>query len=402
VGIVVTALLLPVAARLAVRTGAVARPRADRLGSRTVPMLGGVAIVGGILAGAGVGLAGRADLLPILLGILALAVLGLVDDLATIGPLPRLAVQSLVAVAFVAVVTAGLDPVIRGVAIVVAAVAVPLAINATNLVDNADGLATSLSIVTALTLAALGVATGLTDQPILLGIVIAASGLVFLALRNRPPARMFMGDVGSLALGFALAAVTILVVRDAITGATSGLIAALLFPLAWGVQLADLAMVFVTRARRGLSPFRGGVDHTSHRLLLLGWTPVSMLVTLAGTSAALGAVAVAVALTQSAPLAVVAVLGGAVLLAGAETALVRRTEGRVRADAVAAAAEATEVAEGGTVAGAAEAETPDDADHRAAAVATDTRPTPHATTTRATPRLAVASRLAASGRDEEA
>lgn len=293
-------------------------------------MLGGLAIVGGLLAGATVGLWGGADLLPLLVAIAAMAVLGVAADLTTIGPLPRLALQGGTAVAFVALVSDGLDLPTRVMAVAIGAVAVPLAMNATNLVDNADGLAASLSAVTGLTTATLAVTTGIGGSAAVLGVLIAAACLAFLVLRNRPPASMFMGDVGSLGLGFALAAATILLVRDAITGPSSGLIAAVLFPTAWAVQLADLALVAVTRSRRGASPFRGGVDHTSHRLMLLGASPGVMLAGLATLAAALGLAGALVAATQSLSLAIGTVVVVAVGLAGFQVWLAGRTEDRFR------------------------------------------------------------------------
>ena len=232
---------------------------------------------------------------------------------------------------FVAAISADLDTTTRIFAIAIAAIAVPLAMNATNLVDNADGLASSLSAVTALTLAGIGIVAAVGDGQVLFALLIAAACLVFLAFQNWPPATMFMGDVGSLGLGFALAAATILLMTaDAITGPSSGFIALVLFPLAWGVQLSDLALVFVTRLRRGASPLRGGVDHTSHRLMLIGASPTTMLVGTASVAALLGVVAILVGQTQNAPLAIASVVTAAVGLALFEVWLVARTEHHFR------------------------------------------------------------------------
>ena len=330
VTLAVTWLLLPVATAVAMRTGTIARPQADRLSQRSVPMLGGVAIIGGLLAGTVVGLRDSSDLIPIVALVGGMAILGLIDDVGTVGPITRLALQSLAAMVFVAAVSGDLDTTTRIFAIAIAAIAVPLAMNATNLVDNADGLASSLSAVTALTLAGIGIVAAVGDAQVLFALLIAAACVVFLAFRNWPPATMFMGDVGSLGLGFALAAATILLIRDAITGPSSGFIALVLFPLAWGVQLSDLALVFVTRLRRGASPLRGGVDHTSHRLMLLGASPTTMLVGTASVAALLGVVAILVGQTQNAPLAIASVVTAAVGLALFEVWLVAHTEHHFR------------------------------------------------------------------------
>jgi UDP-GlcNAc:undecaprenyl-phosphate GlcNAc-1-phosphate transferase len=177
--------------------------------------------------------------------------------------------------------------------VAVAAACVPVAINATNLVDNADGLASLLTTITGAALAGM-VALGRIDTPGgPMSLVVAAACIGFL-FHNRPPARVFMGDSGSLMLGFTLAACSILIVRDAVlvTG-QAHVAAAIAIPLVWSLQLGDLAMVFITRLRRRSSPFAGGVDHTSHRLLDAGIGPTAMLFALSLASAIVGAIAVA-------------------------------------------------------------------------------------------------------------
>jgi UDP-GlcNAc:undecaprenyl-phosphate GlcNAc-1-phosphate transferase len=332
--LIATTVLLPVASQVALRTGAIAQPRADRLSRRSVPTLGGIAIAGGILAGSALGLWGGADLAPLLLAVGGMALLGLADDLTTVGPLTRLGVQAATAVAFVLAVTPALEAPLRLAAALVASVAVPLAMNATNLVDNADGLAAALSAVTAVSLAGLGMVADVWGGPVAVGLATGAACLAFLLLRNRPPASMFMGDVGSLGLGFALAAATIFLVRDAIAAPSSGLIAAILFPVVWAVQLGDLALVYVTRRRRGASPFRGGVDHTSHRLLLLGLSPERMLVMLVVLAGCLGALVVLIAATQNLVLAAATVITIALVMVAFEIWLARRTEHHFRPGAI--------------------------------------------------------------------
>lgn len=285
-------LLVPAVAVLARRSGAMARPRSDRWNVRPVPILGGLAIAGGLLAGSLLLPGDTADRAALLGAMTVMLVLGLVDDLASIGPWRRLVIEGLTAAAFTWFVTPNLDGPIRIAAIVVATACVPVAINALNLVDNADGLASLLSVVTAVTLAAIAATVGVSSLGGSIALVIAAACLGFL-VHNRPPARVFMGDSGSLMLGFGLAGCSILIVRDALSlpGATHAA-AAMAVPLAWAVQFGDLGMVFITRLRRRASPFRGDVDHTSHRLIAAGVGPVGMLVALSALGAVIGAAAV--------------------------------------------------------------------------------------------------------------
>jgi UDP-GlcNAc:undecaprenyl-phosphate GlcNAc-1-phosphate transferase len=289
---VLAVLLVPVVSIVAQRSGAMATPRSDRWNVRPVPILGGLAIAGGVLAGSVFLGHETVDLVALLGAMSVMVVLGLVDDLASIGPWRRLVVEALTAAAFTWLVTPQLDVPIRIAAIVVATACVPVAINAVNLVDNADGLASLLSIVTAATLAAIVAAVGIPSDGGSIALVIGAACLGFL-VHNRPPARVFMGDSGSLMLGFGLAGCSVLIVRDAVflPGASHAAVA-MAVPLAWAVQFGDLGMVFITRLRRRASPFRGDVDHTSHRLISAGIGPVGMLVALSAVGAVVGAAAV--------------------------------------------------------------------------------------------------------------
>lgn len=318
----VTALLVPLSGRLAHRLGAIVVPRSDRLSQRMVPTLGGLAIAVGIVVGLIVQPLWGADHLALLVGLGTMVALGLADDFRYVSPPVRLLIEAGVGIAFTIAVTGALDPSLRLAAVVLAAVAVPVAVNATNLVDNADGLAASLSLATALTLAGVAIATGLASMSASLSLVIAGACLAFL-LFNLPPARIFMGDSGSLMLGFTLSAASILLVRDSLllSDYRHAVVAAAV-PLAWALQVGDLAMVFTTRYRRGDSPFVGGVDHTSHRLLAAGLGPWRMLSAIALVAALAGSAAVTSAAVLGDFQSVVAVTSAGVVLVGLLEAVV--------------------------------------------------------------------------------
>jgi UDP-GlcNAc:undecaprenyl-phosphate GlcNAc-1-phosphate transferase len=295
VALFVPILVLPLVTQLAQRVGAVATPRSDRWNRRAVPILGGLAIISGIVLGSFLIDVPILDRVALLVGMAIMAVLGLADDIGSVSARRRLLVEVLVGAAFATAVSGDLAPPLRVAAIAVAAACVPVAINATNLVDNADGLASILSAVSGIALAGIVAYGGIETAGGAIGLVIAAACVGFLS-HNRPPARVFMGDSGSLVLGFALAACSIWIVRDAVL--VPGRVhigAAIAIPLVWAFQIGDLAMVFVTRLRRRASPFQGGVDHTSHRLIHAGLGPTSMLVALSVGAAAIGAIAVALA-----------------------------------------------------------------------------------------------------------
>jgi UDP-GlcNAc:undecaprenyl-phosphate/decaprenyl-phosphate GlcNAc-1-phosphate transferase len=325
VALVTSILLLPLVTRLAHRVGAVATPRSDRWNRRAVPTLGGLAIVGGVVVGSSLIEMPALDRAALLLGTAAMALLGLADDLGSVSARRRLLVEIVVGGAFAAAVSGELAPPLRVAAIAVAAACVPVAINATNLVDNADGLASLLSALSGLALAGIVAFGGIATSGGAIGLVIAGACVGFLWL-NRPPARVFMGDSGSLMLGFALAACSILIIRDAVlVPGRAHLAAAIAIPLVWAVQVGDLAMVFVTRLRRHASPFQGGVDHTSHRLLHAGLGPIGMLVALSFGAAAIGVVAVALAAwAGDFRLVAIAAIAAAILVGAFEAAVAVR------------------------------------------------------------------------------
>jgi UDP-GlcNAc:undecaprenyl-phosphate GlcNAc-1-phosphate transferase len=317
--------LVPVSSRLARAANAVTTPRADRWNRRAVPMLGGIAIFGGIVVAVCMLPLGPTDRIALLVGLSAIFLVGLVDDLRTISAVVRLLIEAAVGAAFVWFVSVGLTTELRVAAVLLAAVAIPVAVNATNLTDNADGLAATLALATAATLTVAGVLAKLDTATSALALAIGITAAAFL-LFNRPPARVFMGDSGSLVLGFALAASSVLLVRDAllIPGNTH-IATAMAVPVAWAFQVGDLGMVVVTRVRRGVSPFSGGVDHTSHRLMAAGITPWILLASLGLLAALVGsAAAVAAAFFGGFVLMAVVAISLLILVAAFEAAVAWR------------------------------------------------------------------------------
>src|SRR4051794_12975750 len=324
VALVAGLVLVPLSIRIAPRAGLVVRPREDRWGARVIPMFGGLGVTGGILAGVATGVMVGAltivDGFVVAAGVLALFALGFADDRGEVSPTLRLALEGGVGAVAALVITGHQDPLLVVGATLVALVAVPLAVNATNLVDNADGLAAALSTVTALTLAAAAVILGLAGSSAV-PLAVAGATLAFLVF-NRPPARTFMGDAGSLPLGGALAFASVLLLDEAFAtlaaDPATAITAVCVVTLAWTAQAADMALVVTSRVRRGRSPFQGGTDHTSHRLLRSGLSPTDMLGVIAlGASLACLLGLIAAALGHTMP-----IVGVAIALFGISAALV--------------------------------------------------------------------------------
>jgi UDP-GlcNAc:undecaprenyl-phosphate GlcNAc-1-phosphate transferase len=272
-------------------------PRTDRWNDRPTPLLGGPAIMAGLLAAAGVGLATGAlaptrELGGIVGGCAAIFLVGLVDDVRGLPPLVKLGGQ---VGASAIVVASGLTVQVVSNGTVAAALAVLWLVaitNAFNLLDNIDGLASMLALIAAgyfaldaatqhPSHAALAVATALG-----LG---CAAFLPFNLRRNRPAA-VFLGDSGSHLLGFGLAALGLASSWKA--AGTS--VAAILLPiLVLAIPILDTALVTLVRLLEGRPVYRGGRDHTSHRLVYLGLSEKRAVVLLGVVAAVAGGSSVA-------------------------------------------------------------------------------------------------------------
>lgn len=306
VAMIVAGLLTPVVTAVAHRFGLLDVPNEGRkMHTRAVPRLGGIAVVTAFFAPI-IGLAiytnrisgllyGDASLVSAMFGgALAIAALGMYDDLRGASPRLKLTVQILVAVVmWVAGFRIELmgNPV--GETLVLGSLSLPLTVlwivgvvNALNLIDGLDGLAAGIALFASIVL--FGVA--FVDHKILLCLLTATLGGALLGFLffNFNPAKIFLGDSGSMFLGFTLSIVSIWTQRK---GATA---VALVIPvIALGVPLLDTTLSFVRRVAKGQSPFQADREHMHHRLIALGLSHRHAVMTLYVVSGvfALGALA---------------------------------------------------------------------------------------------------------------
>jgi UDP-GlcNAc:undecaprenyl-phosphate/decaprenyl-phosphate GlcNAc-1-phosphate transferase len=263
--------LVPVALAVALRFSLFDHPGPAKSHSEAVPYLGGAAIVvsfalvvvvGNVVDPPPSGLDQLASFLGI--GVL-LAIVGLVDDLGKgLSPLLRLVIE---AGAGVGVWWLGITPHLAGVPKPVDALVTVLWVvgitNAFNLLDNMDGLSAGVAVIAAL--AVFGVAL-LQQRYLVSALALALAGCAAGFLRaNFHPAKIYMGDAGSLFLGFILAVLLLKLRANAPTRVPLAVILAI--P---GVAIFDTTLVTVSRMAHRISPFQGGQDHTSHRLVRLG------------------------------------------------------------------------------------------------------------------------------------
>ncbi|MBA2356412.1 MAG: undecaprenyl/decaprenyl-phosphate alpha-N-acetylglucosaminyl 1-phosphate transferase, partial [Acidobacteria bacterium] len=278
--------LVPPLRRVAFATGMVAHPAADRWNRQAVPLLGGLALMAGVWVSVGVSQgAGRATL-TVLGSATLLGLVGLFDDIRPLRPATKLAWQIIVAALVVTMdLRLGLSSIVLLDLGLTMLWLVALS-NAFNLLDNMDGLAAGIAAI------ALGfrfvflAGPGNTEAAVLVLALLGAS-LGFLVF-NFAPARIFMGDAGSMFLGFAVAG-TSLVGDWPYSRATS---ATVFLPLLLTVvPLFDATFVTVARTLAGRPVYMGGRDHTSHRLVALGLSERSavlvlyLLATLGGATA---------------------------------------------------------------------------------------------------------------------
>jgi len=290
----------------------VAAPRDDRWHTRATPLLGGLGIFAGFIAGVGACLAVGAspatkEIAGVLGGAAILFSAGFADDLSSLGPVPKLVAQFLAAGA---VVAGGLSLQLVGNDVLADAIAVLWLVgmtNAFNLLDNMDGLAASLAAIAAAFFAIDAVTVHPNHVVLALSLALCVACLGFLPfnLRPRGSALAFMGDSGSQVLGFTLAALGL----AASWKTASTTIATLVLPiLVLAVPILDTTLVTVVRLLDGRPVYRGGRDHTSHRLVYHGLTEKRAVVLLAVVSAALGATSLTYEVLGNGPVTLIGVL----------------------------------------------------------------------------------------------
>ena len=266
---------MPFVQRIATRTGMVAEPSTVRYHSRPTPLLGGLAIYAGVTVT--LWLMVDKALAPQLVGILGgaslVAVIGMVDDRRPISPSGKILVETL----------AGLLLIAGGIHVdILAGPSLPIletslgdtlltllwilaVTNAANLLDHMDGILGGVAAIASASFMLLAIGSGQEIVAPLSGALLGAT-LGFLRY-NFNPAAIFMGDGGSLFLGFVLAALGIkLKFPDAPTLETW-----MLPIIVLAVPLFDTNLVILSRLRRGVNPLTtGGKDHLAHRLVARG------------------------------------------------------------------------------------------------------------------------------------
>ena len=300
----------PLARWLAPRVGVMDAPSARKIHHHPVPRMGGVAIYLTVLIAA-IALGERynfAQFGSILVGATGVSFMGLIDDRWGLRPLVKLIGQALAGLLlYVSGIRIGLFD-SEWLNLVVTVFWVGYITNAVNFLDNMDGLAGGIAGIAAIYFALM---CSFSGQYLVGALAVAVLGAcIGFLFYNLNPASIFMGDSGSLFLGFTLAAIGIkLRFPDNVQFVTW-----MVPVLVLGLPIFDTTLVIISRLRRGLNPATTpGKDHTSHRLVAAGMTKREAVLTLYVVSFLLGLVATFVT-RASVPEGYT--VGGLVLLAG--------------------------------------------------------------------------------------
>lgn len=278
IALVLSVLLIPVVRWLSFRLGRVSLPRADRWHRTPTPALGGVGMFVSFAAGllavsyfSGQWTHMRWSLLA---GSALMFGLGFVDDIKRLTPPSKLIVQILAAglvIFFGRVIHFFPWGILNILLTFFWLVGIT---NAINLLDNMDGLAGGIAFIAAAFLSYFFLKSG--NIPLVLMSMALAGSILGFMIFNFPPAKIFMGDSGSMFLGFTLASLAVAFQPRASDVFTVMGVPVLLFLL----PIIDTSLVTITRILRGQSPAQGGTDHTSHRLILFGLSERQAVLTL--------------------------------------------------------------------------------------------------------------------------
>ncbi len=303
----------PITRHLAVRLGVLDQPSTRKVHSTPTPLLGGLAIFGAfiialILFSPPLYLV---EFGAVLAGTTWLTLVGFIDDRNGMKPWIKMGAQIIAGGVLIA---AGIQVRIfesNVLNIVFTQLWIVGITNAINFQDNMDGLAAGVTAIASIFFFAMAVREELRLVSSLAA-AMAGTSVGFLVY-NFSPASTFMGDMGSMVLGFVLA---VLAIKLDFNVPAERQVVTWMVPVAvLGLPIFDTVLVTFTRLREGRSPFQGGKDHTSHRIASLGLSHRIVVIILYAVCAALGFVAITLShasvstgLTIGAGLAVIALI----------------------------------------------------------------------------------------------
>lgn len=325
IALIVGLIMTNVAKVLALKLGVVDKPDARKVHKGLIPRMGGLGIYSGFMAGAVYYIASHPNLafsgevLGLLLSASIVFATGIVDDVKSIRPTTKLLGQLIAALVFV-----GFGGYVKffsnpfgGDIIFLNHLGIPVTVlwlvgisNAVNLIDGLDGLAGGVSILSAWTMAVVSLSHGYY-MPAALLLVLASATLGFLRY-NFSPASIFMGDSGSLTLGFVLGAIAIMGFAKGATVVT------LVIPvLILAIPIFDTFFAIVRRLIEHKPVMQPDKGHLHHRLLALGLSHKQTVLIIYAITMFMGCIAILTALLPMWMTTLLLVLAVVILFAGA-------------------------------------------------------------------------------------
>lgn len=296
VALVISFAITPLIKRLAINIGAMDKPDARKVHHGSIPRLGGLAIFIGYIVSVLYTVKDLQAVMGLLLGSVVLVGVGIWDDVKQIGPKTKLTGQILAAVVVVAFgnqVEFITNP--WGHVFYLGFLSILLTIfwivgftNIVNLIDGLDGLAAGISLISSLTIFTILWQMGQVDLACV-ALALAGAALGFLRY-NFNPAKIFMGDTGSMLLGYTMA--TISVMGAVKTAATISLVVPV---IVLGLPILDTTFAIIRRKINGRPVFKPDKGHMHHRLLALGLSQKQAVLLMYAVTALLGYVAILLA-----------------------------------------------------------------------------------------------------------
>jgi UDP-GlcNAc:undecaprenyl-phosphate GlcNAc-1-phosphate transferase len=281
VSLILSLIFTPLAEKISVYVGAVDHPNRRKIHEDVIPRLGGLAIYLSFVFSSLVFVDFNLQFKALLGGSLIIIIIGIIDDIRELDPKVKLAGQIIAVAPIVAYnlnVAAISNPLSKLVfagylAIPITVIWIVGMINAVNLIDGLDGLAGGVASISALTMAIIAFGSG-NLVSCSLALILAGSTLGFLKY-NFNPAEIFMGDTGSMFLGYALAVIALFGMTKSATFVT------MLAPIVvLGVPIFDVNFAFFRRLITGKNPFKPDKEHLHHRFMHFGFNQKQTVLTI--------------------------------------------------------------------------------------------------------------------------
>lgn len=295
IALIVTYICTPLVRMLAVKIGAIDAPDARKVHQVSIPRLGGLAIYIGYMVSLLYSVKDISSVKGLLIGSVILVAVGIWDDVKQIGPKTKLLGQ-IVAALMLPI----FDNAIHFISIgdhmlYLEYLSIPLTVfwivgftNIVNLIDGLDGLAAGISLIACIAICIVTLQMGQVD---LACITLALAGAACGFLRyNFNPAKIFMGDTGSMLLGYTMAAISVM--GSVKTAATVGLVVPV---IVLGLPILDTLFAIVRRRINGRPVFQPDKGHLHHRLLAMGLTQKQAVLLMYAITAVLGCVSIVAA-----------------------------------------------------------------------------------------------------------